>query len=147
MQLRIIIVDVFYFLLPSFVFVNFIKKNVRTAMSVVIFNQVNDRVIGKPYVVKLGIQCFLLVWKGAQDVLKKHCCFSNSFGTLYDNQPIIPINLLVEIPGKTRFCLSKQATVSLKQSIHFSREILFWRKGTNLTLKKQIFRLFFTLES
>ena len=80
-------------------------------------------------------------------MLKKHRRLSDTLCTFYHNQSVIPVYLLIEIPGKTQIRLGQQAAISLKQSIHLQKEYQICRKDTCFTLEKQILTVFLTFES
>ena len=58
-----------------------------------------------------------------QDVLQKHCCFTNAFSPFNHYQPIIPVYLIIEISGESHIRLCQQSAVSLIQSIHLQKEL------------------------
>ena len=101
MQTGIGIVNVLDFLLPAFVFVDFVQKQVGAAMRVVVFRQFKQGVVGKPDVVQRSVQSLFRLRKGALDVLQHQGCLAHAFRSLDDNQSVVPVDFVVKVSSET----------------------------------------------
>ena len=70
MQMGIGVVNVLDLLLPAFVFVYLVQKEVGAAMGIVVFGQFQKSMVGKPQIVQRHIQGFFHLLKVAFDVLQ-----------------------------------------------------------------------------
>ena len=84
--------------LPVGVAVDFVDEEVRPAVVVMVFHHLRQGVVGKPHIVERDIQClFGAVPEGFFDVLQHERGFANASGTLDGYQPVVPVDLVVQV--------------------------------------------------
>ena len=117
-KFRIGIIQIINLLFPSNKPMNLIQIEMRDTSIQHIFSQFNQRMVGKPYIIKRYIKRFFTCWIHRLDSLHHHGCLAHSSLPHDTYQRLLPVYFREKETMETRIDISQPSFICPYQNIH-----------------------------